>query len=144
MWGAATGVGEIDVRATVDAEAMSDHERFEVVSAGADPWNAKMLLQDWLSRGWSTAEVPQKNEVMVPASTAFLEAIRKRTIAHNGDEQLRWHILNLRRKETERGWRFAKPDDGALKVDAAIAAIGAVFQAIGNQSDPFGDGIQFI
>jgi len=137
MWEPPGGGLEIDIRATADRSAMRDHERFRVVRCGADPWNAKMLLQDWVMRGWSAFEVPQKNEVMVPASSAFLEAIRKRQIAHNGDERLRWHILNLRRKETERGWRFVKSDDVSLKVDAAIAAIGAVHLALGEQGSSF-------
>jgi phage terminase large subunit-like protein len=144
MWEPPGNGEEIDVRSTADVSAMRDHEAYQVVAAGVDPWNAKLLMQDWQMRGWATAEVPQKNEVMVPASTMFLEAIRKRQIAHNGDERLRWHILNLRRKETIRGWRFTKPDDNGLKVDAAIAAIGAVWLATAHGADPFGDGIVFL
>lgn len=130
LWEPPDDGGEIDVRATVDQAAMDTAEQFQLVRCGADPWNAKLLMQDWYYRGWPVEEVKMRNEVMVPASSMFLEAVRRGTIAHNGDERLRWHILNMRKKDTEQGWRFVKPDDPNLKIDGGIAAVGAVYLAL--------------
>ena len=121
---------EIDVRATVDRAACDTAERFSLVRVGADPWNAKLLLQDWYMRGWPVEEVKMRAEVMVPASAMFLEAVRRRTIAHGGCERLRSHVLNMVKRDTQQGWRFAKPEDPSLKIDGGIAAIGCVYLAL--------------
>lgn len=129
VWQPPDDGGEIDVRATVDRRACEVAERFELARVGADPWNAKLLLQDWYYRGWPVEEIKMRNEVMVPASAALLEAVRRRTLVHNGNPQIREHVLNMRRKDVEQGWRFVKPDDPMLKIDAGIAVIGAVYLA---------------
>ncbi len=85
-----------------------------------------------------------RNEVQVPAATVFLDMVRQRKIVHNGDVMLRSHVLNMRRKETERGWRFVKPDDPNLKIDAGVCAVGAVYLASTEEQSSFNDHGLFI
>jgi phage terminase large subunit-like protein len=121
---------EIDVRATVDKAAQEYAERFRVRHFAADKWNAQLLLQDWWTRGWPTHEFKMNAAIRVPASSMVAELIQKREIVHNGDPQLREHMLNLVKRETDSGWLFDKnKNEPSKKIDGAIALIGAVYLA---------------
>lgn len=117
---------ELDIRATVDRRACDLAERLRMKSMAVDKYNAKLLMQDWQSRGWPVMDFPQWDSYIGPASTTFLEAVRMRRIAHNGDPVLRQHVLNMVMQDTQRGWRFNKPKDNRRKIDAGIAALMAV------------------
>ena len=65
---------------------------------------------------------------MVPASAGLFDLITSQTLVHDGDTDLRRHVLNAAADPASRGgWRFAKPKTrgGAVnpkkKVDACIA-----------------------
>lgn len=122
---------EIDIRATVDKKVCELAEQFQVRLFGADPWNAKLLLQDWYYRRWQTHEMKMSPMIRVPASSVLLEMVQRREVAHNGNRKLREHVLNMIKRETDSGWLFDKANkhDRKKKIDAGIALIGCVFMA---------------
>lgn len=121
---------EIDIRATVDRAVCELSERYRIRNYGADPWNAKVLLQDWYYRGWRTMEMKMSPAVRVPASSVLIELIQTRKLRHNGNPKLREHVLNMVKRDTLSGWLFDKvKDDKTKKIDGGIALIGAVYMA---------------
>lgn len=129
---------EIDIRATVDGYAMSVAQRLQMQQMAFDDWNARLLMQDVASRGLPTMTWSMKASFMCPASQTFLEAVKTRRIAHNGDPILRQHVLNMRGRDVAGGWKFDKHpanDDptGAWKTDVGLCAVAAVSMAAGNQ-----------
>ena len=88
---------------------------------------------------------------MCPASQFFLESVRNKRIAHDGDPELRRHVLNMRKVTTSSqmtGWKFGKhprndetPEHGHFKTDMGLAAVAAAYQVesgAGNPLEEFG------
>jgi phage terminase large subunit-like protein len=77
-----------------------------------------MLLAD---EGLPMVEFPQSPERMTPACGKFLELIVEGTVAHDGDELLRAHVLRAAKRVSERGFTLSK---GRSKghIDACIAS----------------------
>jgi hypothetical protein len=140
---------EIDVRATVDDYAMEHASRLQMLMMAFDEWNARLLMQDVASRGLPTQTWSMKASFMSPASQAFLEAVKTKRIAHDGDPLLRQQVLNMRTKDIMGGWKFDKHpsnDDpsGEFKSDMGLAAVAAVSLVADGGGDPFADGIVFL
>jgi phage terminase large subunit-like protein len=135
---------EIAIRATVDEYARQEAERVQMAHMLVDKWNARLLMQDWQMDGLPVGLFGMENEFMCPASQAFLEAVRNKTIAHDGDPELRRHVLNMRKQSTgHTSWKFSKhprndetlPEGGHFKTDMGFCAVAAAYQAV---SDPGG------
>lgn len=126
---------ELDIRGTVDRRAIELAERLRMRSMAVDKFNAKLLMQDWMSRGWPVQDFPQWDSYLCPASAVFYEAVKLKRIAHNGDPVLREHVLNAVMVDTKRGWRFDKPRDKARKIDVFMAALMAVYGLLGQESN---------
>jgi phage terminase large subunit-like protein len=131
---------EIHIRATVDDYARCEAQRLRMEHMLVDKWNARLLMQDWQLAGLPVGMFSMENEFMCPASQSFLEMVRNKKIAHNGDPVLREHVLNLRRQTTgQTSWKFAKhprnddapPEGGHFKTDVGFAAVAAAYQAEG-------------
>jgi phage terminase large subunit-like protein len=133
---------EIHIRATVDEYARAEAERLSMQHMLVDKWNARLLMQDWQLAGLPVGMFSMENEFMCPASQTFLEAVRNKRIAHDGDPELRRHVLNMRRRTTgQTSWKFAKhprnddsPEHGHFKTDVAFAAVAAVYQVEAEQA----------
>jgi phage terminase large subunit-like protein len=137
-WEPPKGDGEeLHIRATVDTHAMAEAERLRMEQMVVDKWNARLLMQDWAERGLPVGMYSMEREFMAPASVAFVEAVRRKEIAHDGDPILREHVLNMRRRVLGDGWRFDKhprndeimPNGTHHKTDIGLAAVAAVHLA---------------
>lgn len=140
---------EIDIRATVDDYAMGEATRLQMQMMAFDEWNARLLMQDVQGRGLPVSTWSMKPSFMSPASQSFLEAVKTKRLAHNGDPVLRQHVLNMRTRDIMGGWKFDKHpenDDpsGQFKTDIGLTAVAAVSLVAGSAADPFGDGIVFL
>ena len=113
---------ELDISATVDRTVIELCERYNVRKIRCDKFLIRVLMQEWMRRGWPVEDFPMWDSSMCPASASFLEAVNMEMIAHDGDPELRQHILNMRMKDTNRAWRFDRYDR-AMPIDAGIAAI---------------------
>jgi len=65
-------------------------------------------------------------------------------VAHNGDPELRRQIRNVVATAKPRGYRIDKPKGSTKKIDAAIAAALAVFEASRTEAAPPAPGIRII
>jgi phage terminase large subunit-like protein len=92
-----------------------------------DPEAGAYALAQRLEReqGWKMAEHTQKSASLARADVRFLEAVREKTIVHNGDPEFRQHVLNAveRTVGTDGSWIFGRPKHGTrVPIDALRAA----------------------
>lgn len=100
--------------------------RYSVQRMYADPpwWRSELQqlaeqLGDDLVIEWNTASAPR----MGPASDAFLAAVLKRELQHDGHQALRAHVLNAVAKRTAAGDVVTRDARRPRDTDLAIAAI---------------------
>jgi hypothetical protein len=79
--------------------------------------SAEILEQE----GILMVEHPMSAERMAVASQLMYRLIDEGTIAHDGDQILRSHVLAGGVKQTERGWRLVKNPRAKKPIDALIA-----------------------
>jgi phage terminase large subunit-like protein len=130
---------EIDIRATVGAYAEGEAQRLEMRQMAFDEWNSRLLMQEFAAMGLPVVAWSMKPSFMCPASEAFLEAVRTRRIAHNGDPVLRQQVLALRTRDVGgSGWKFDKHPQNDVqdwKTDVALAAVAATYLASADQGN---------
>lgn len=124
------------IRGTVHEYAREEAKRLRMDGMLVDKYQARTLMQDWQMEGLPVAEFGMENTFMCPASNTFLEMVRTKRIAHDGDPELRRHVLNMRSQSTGMtSWKLAKhprndetPDHGHFKTDMGMCAAAAVYQ----------------
>jgi len=96
-----------------------------------DKWGlASTELTLEAERGFALIPVAQQGGWMVEASRRFYEAVLGKRVEHDGDPTLSAHLRNVvPRQVGESGWRLEKASK-AKKIDAAVAAVMAVSQAL--------------
>jgi len=132
---------ETSIRATVDEFGRAEAERLVMQNMLVDKYQARGLMQDWQMDGLPVGMYGMENEFMCPASNSFLEAVRTRRLAHNGDPELRRHVLNMRSVTTGgTSWKLRKhprndetPEHGHFKTDMGLACAAAVHQIVGEE-----------
>lgn len=92
-----------------------------------DPEAGAYSLAQRLEReqGWSMVEHTQKSSSVAKADVRFLEAVREKTIVHNGHREFRQHVLNAveRSVGSDGSWIFGRPKHGTrVPIDALRAA----------------------
>jgi phage terminase large subunit-like protein len=102
------------VKAMVEAQ-----EEFEPVKWVYDPSLSGAQMAQMLERGehprqgdteFAFTEYSQTTTPMALAAARFDEAVRNHYFVHNGDSELRKHVLNATKKEVGGGkWRFERP-----------------------------------
>lgn len=96
-----------------------------------DPWtfrrSAELLTEDELPM----LEFPQSPERMANASENLYRLIETGALVHDGDLELRAHIVAGHVKQTERGWRLVKDPRSSRPIDALIALAMAALPAVG-------------
>lgn len=95
-------------------------ERFPRATFVFDKHLAAQLAQNLERDGFDVIEVPQSNEMMVPATQKLLETVSMGRLRHGGDPVARRHALNAGVRETERGVRISKMKSSE-HVDAVVA-----------------------
>jgi len=120
--GDGTPIPRAEVVAAID-EAFS---RFHVLAMYADPWHWRSELQELAAHHgedvvveWNSASSAR----MGPASDAFLAAVLKGEITHDGSQALKAHMLNAVAKRTAQGDLIARDARRPRDTDLATAAI---------------------
>lgn len=112
-------------RSEVMATIHGAFERLAVVALFADPWYWRSELQELAQRygdrvmEFNTATVQR----MGPATDAMMTAVRRRSVAWDGTEALRMHVLAAVAKLTQAGEVIVKDARHPQPIDLAIAAI---------------------
>jgi hypothetical protein len=105
-------------------------ESFDVAAVYCDPWRWQDELAEWDGR-WPNriVELPTNSNTKMPVLVdRFRTALEEGTLSHDGDPDLRRHVLNARlrkvgRDEDGRGrYALEKAGPGRL-IDAAVAAV---------------------
>lgn len=117
---------QIDRQEVMDAIAHAFSE-YTVMRMLADPWwwrsemqqLAEKVADEELLLEWNTASAAR----MAPASDAFLAAVLKEELCHDGDARLRAHMLNAVAKRTAQGDVIARDARRPRDTDLATAAI---------------------
>lgn len=128
--------GELYIDGTVGVAVDEYMRRFQVRAIATDPWAITSLMQTWQMQGWPVYEYRQAPNRTCPASVRLLEAIEKGTIAHDGSNPLRQHVLNMVVRDIGNAWRFDKSKDTSKKIDGGIALLMAVDMAL-NGENPY-------
>lgn len=110
----------------VDHVEILDHIRslaatYQVMSVAYDPRFFELAAQILKDDGIPMTQAAQSLERMTPACGHLLELIVSGTLAHDGDVELRAHVLNAEKRTNDRGFTLAK-SKSAGKIDACIAA----------------------
>jgi phage terminase large subunit-like protein len=121
------GYGVADIRARVAREAQAFTALKEV---NYDPWSFRESAEILAERGLPMVEFPQTAGRMAPASENIFELITHGRIVHDGDREMREHVLNAVAAPTDRGgWRISKRKSQA-RIDACVALAGAADRAV--------------
>jgi len=142
---AARGDGKIAVKAKIlkpgtDAlplEQVEDAVRevyadFKVREIMYDPWTFRRSAELLTGDGLPMVEFPQSPERMANASENLYRLIDAGELTHDGDPELRAHVVAGVTKNTERGWRLVKDPKLSRPIDALIALSMAALPAAQN------------
>lgn len=126
--------GVADVRGAVAKWAQTMSKLKEV---NFDPWQFLESSEILAERGLPMVEFPQNSARMGPASEALYELILERRIVHDGDKQLREHVLNTVVAPTDRGsgWRISKRKSLAA-IDGCVALAMTAARAVTMRKPP--------
>jgi phage terminase large subunit-like protein len=96
------------------------HERFTVVEAAHDPWQAALLNDLWTQRGIVAVAYPQTDSRLQPASERLHRAVVEKRLKHPDHPDLNAHVHAAIAKTTRRGWKLYRADRDS-PIDAVIA-----------------------
>jgi phage terminase large subunit-like protein len=108
-------------------------KRYVIETAAFDPRFFEVAADDLTDEGYPMIEVPQSIDRMTPVCGEGLDLIVGQVVAHDGDDELREHVLNAQRKFNERGFTLSKLKAGG-KIDACIAMLLALAEAAGENT----------
>lgn len=108
--------------------------RYQVQAIAFDPWSFRRSAEMLEAEGLPMIEVPQSPERMHIVSAELFRLIETGVLRHDGDPNLRAHVLAGVTKETERGWRLRKDPKSRRPIDALIALAMACYVATVGQS----------
>jgi phage terminase large subunit-like protein len=95
-----------------------------------DPWSFRESAEMLLEMGLPMVEFPQNNSRMAPASETIYELVRERRIVHDGDREMRRHVLSAVIAPTDRGgWRISKRKS-LERIDGAVSLAMAADRAV--------------
>lgn len=127
---------ELDTAATVGEAIVDMLARYRVANIAIDKYQVKMLMQALGRAGLPVEGFPASPSHMGPASMELLNELQHHRIIHDGDPDLRTHVLNaVKRTVGLDGWMFAKPKtlegagsqvDRTAKIDGLVATLFAV------------------
>jgi phage terminase large subunit-like protein len=107
--------------ASVEAKLRELHDLYAVQEFVYDPWSFRRSAELLEDEGLPMLEHPMSNERMTLASANLYKLIQEGKVKHDGDPELRSHVLAGTTKETERGWRLVKDPKQRRPIDALIA-----------------------
>ena len=127
----------------IEADILDLCRRFQVVSAGFDPWQSTQMAQRLRAKGVNMLEFRATTQ---NCSSAILEldaGLRAGRLRHDGDPVLEWCIGNVVGKPDRRGNLYPAKQRPEQKIDAAVALMMAIGRAMAEE-DGQGDLIDFL
>jgi phage terminase large subunit-like protein len=118
--------------------------KYRVKCVVADPFLAGQLMQDWSKRGMPVREFRFQPTQIGPASQFLLEQVERGSLTHDGGRDLREHVLNMRMKERGSWWRWDKPADKSMKIDAGMALCMAASEFMDGDVYSLADGLAIV
>ena len=95
-----------------------------------DPWQFQVSGEQMANRGLPMVEFPQQDVRMGPASETLSDLIGERRLVHDGNPDLRKHVLAAVAVATERGgWKVSKKKS-LERIDGCIALVMAADRAV--------------
>jgi len=104
--------------------------RFNVVSAGYDPWQTAQMSQRLRAEGVPMHEFRATTQNFSPAIIELDAAMRAGRLRHDGSPVLTWCISNVVGKADRRGNLYPTKSRPDQKIDAAVALMMAVGRAM--------------
>src|SRR5690349_10353126 len=104
--------------------------RFNVVSAGYDPWQSAQMSQRLRAEGVPMHEFRATTQKFSPAIIELDAAMRAGGLRHDGNQVLTWCIGNVVGKADRRGNLYPTKSRPDQKIDAAVALMMAVGRAM--------------
>lgn len=123
----------------VVADMIRLRERFNILSIGVDPWNAKQLQIDMLGEGFNISEFRQGFRSMSAPAKEFDRAVRQGDLGHTGDAVTRWMLGNVQLVVNTAGdIKLDKSTDAKnhRKIDGIVAAVMAYGEWLTHQTQP--------
>jgi phage terminase large subunit-like protein len=105
----------------VEQEIRNLCTEYDVKGVAFDPWSFRRSAELLEKEGIQMIEFPQSPERMAEASANLFRLIESKQLVHDGNPELRSHVLAGITKETERGWRLQKDPRVRRPIDALIA-----------------------
>ena len=104
--------------------------RFNVVSAGYDPWQSAQMSQRLRAEGVPMHEFRATTQNFSPAIIELDAAMRAYRLRHDGNPVLTWCIGNVVGKADRRGNLYPTKSRPDQKIDAAVALMMAIGRAM--------------
>ncbi|WP_460743960.1 terminase large subunit domain-containing protein [Mariniluteicoccus endophyticus] len=117
--------------------------RFSVKEVVADPYRWSRSLEILSGEGIPVVEFPNTASRMAPATAGLTAAIAEGQICHDGDTELRAHVLNARTRESDRGTMLTKATKKS-KIDCVAALLMAharVTHYLNKKDEPVRNGV---
>ena len=95
-----------------------------------DPWQFQVAAEQMENRGMPMVEFPQMDSRMGPASETLSQLIGEKRIVHDGNPDLRKHVLAAVAVPTERGgWKVSKKKS-LERIDGCVALVMCADRAV--------------
>lgn len=119
----------------IEKKVMECHTEYQLHKLGFDKWNADAIINPIMQQGVDVVEMPQTLVAMSAGTKAFLDAIEKEEIYHEGNPVMEWCLSNAAAESVEEAIKFSKKKS-AEKIDGAVAGAMSfgMYVAYGNEA----------
>ena len=122
----------------IEADVRQICSRFNVVSAGYDPWQSAQMSQRLRAEGVPMHEFRATTQNFSPAIIELDAAMRSGRLRHDGNPVLGWCLGNVVGKAERRGNLYPTKQRPEQKIDAAVALMMAMGRAMIEDEDAKG------
>ncbi len=114
----------------IGSDILELSRRFQVVSAGFDPWQFTQMAQRLRAEGVNMLEFRATTQNFSPAILELDAALRSGRLRRDGDPALGWCVGNVVGRPDRRGNLYRAKQRPKQKIDAAVALLMAVGRAM--------------
>jgi phage terminase large subunit-like protein len=112
--------GKVDLM-EVERDLLADHERYNFLWCGYDPFQAELMAQRLTRAGVPMVEVPFVGKTLDLMARELMQAFRNRRVAMYDDPQFIADLFRLRITEKSYGYKLDSASDETGHADSAIA-----------------------
>jgi len=112
---------EVALEEQVEEYILKLAKDFTLLGVYYDPYQFARSAQTLIKAGIKMVEFPQTPDGLTRMSQNLYDLIKGENLVLFRDPDLRKHLLSVRAKETQRGWRLVKGDKANKKIDLVIA-----------------------